>query len=271
MTGKKRRPRTEPMYSGGDRDDFPPTNGIEYTHFIASNIQNSENVVVSQNFHDGHFSGIFGPSKRYSPRPAVSWARRHDDQSFFELVKENWKLKKQIYSLACDENIGFGVFFMENYGTAQTIVTNTSDVENKCREGFQITACAARGSTFYVVMTKGTEEYKWHNQVWLTSSTWERARYRIMEEYREGKVITGIFYSTGLRKYFVVMTTIPELKTWKWFDSLETVPKWLSNIPGYHATVIFKDPTDGKTLVVMTTDKNISIASCTLKFDEKLC
>ena len=35
------------------------------------------------------------------------------------------------YSLACDENFGFGVFFVEIYGTAQTIVTNTSDVDNK--------------------------------------------------------------------------------------------------------------------------------------------
>ena len=75
-------------------------------------------------------------------------------------------MKKQIYSVACDENFGFGVFFVEIYGTAQTIVTNTSDVVNKFREGFHITVCAARGSTCYIVMTKGTEEYKWRHQAW---------------------------------------------------------------------------------------------------------
>lgn len=137
MTGKKPRPRTEPMYSGGNRSDFAPTNGIEYTQLIASHIQNSENIVICQSFHDGHFSGCFAPSKRYSPRPAVSWARRSDYHSFLELVNENWNWingkSKQIYSLACDENFGFGTFFMENYGTAQTIVTDTSDVGKKYR------------------------------------------------------------------------------------------------------------------------------------------
>ena len=276
MTGKKPRPRTEPMYSGGNIYDYPPANEIKYTHFIASNIRNSENVVISQSFYDEHFSGIFAPSKRYSPRPAVSWAQRPDYHSFLELVKENWTLKngksKQIYSLACDEKLGFGVFFMENYGTAQTIVTNTYDVENKFIEGFHITACAARGSTFYIVMTKGTKEYKGQPQAWLTTSTWEGARDKIMEKYREeGKVITGICYSTGLRQYFLVMTTIPELKTWKWFDGVGAARQWMIRNWEYHPTIIFKDPTDRKILVVMTTDVNISSSRCTCKFNVKIC
>jgi len=267
MTGKKPRPRTEPMYSGGNIDDFPLSNGIEYIHFIAS-VQNSENFVINQSFHDGHFSGIFAPSKRYSPRPAVSWTRRHNYHSFLELVKENWKVKngksKHIFSLACDENLGFGVFSMENYGIA--LVTITTDAQNKFREGFHITACAARGSTFYVVMTKGTEEYKWQAQERFfnfTTSTWDRAKGEIMEKYREGKVITGICYSTRLRQYFVVMTTIPERKTWKWFDGIEAARKWMDSLWEYHPTVTFKDPIDRKTIVVMTTDENISSARCT--------
>ena len=59
-----------------------------------------------------------------------------------------------LYSLACDENLGFGVFFMENFGTGQSIVTNLLDISKKWEEGFKITACAARGSTSYIVMTK---------------------------------------------------------------------------------------------------------------------
>ena len=32
MTGKKKRPSTEPMYSGGNRTEFPITSGITDTH-----------------------------------------------------------------------------------------------------------------------------------------------------------------------------------------------------------------------------------------------
>lgn len=44
-----------------------------------------------------------------------------------------------------------------------------------------------------------------------------------MENYREGKVIIGICYFIGLRKYFVVMIRILEWKIWKWFDDIEVV------------------------------------------------
>ena len=45
MTGQKLRPRTEPMYSGGNRQDFPVTNGyttVDYTDFISSHVFNSQ-------------------------------------------------------------------------------------------------------------------------------------------------------------------------------------------------------------------------------------
>jgi len=124
MTGKKARPSTEPMYSGGNIRDFPITTGydlVEYTDFIRSHLFNSENIFICQNFHDGCFSGCFAPSKRYSPRPALSWGIWKNRHAFFEFVKEKWEWKNgrslKIYSLACDENLGFGVFFMGNYGS----------------------------------------------------------------------------------------------------------------------------------------------------------
>ena len=45
---------------------------------------------------------------------------------------------------------------MENFGTNQAIITNTSDIQKFWKDGFRISACAARGSTFYIIMTKGT-------------------------------------------------------------------------------------------------------------------
>ena len=52
--------------------------------------------------------------------------------------------------------VGFGVFLMENFGANQAIITNTSDIQKFWKDGFRISACAARGSTFYIIMTKGT-------------------------------------------------------------------------------------------------------------------
>ena len=117
MTGKDSCPRAEPMYSGGNRKDFPISTGydfVKYEDLIGSYIRNSENIVISQSFHEGYFSGIFVPSKRHSPRPAVSWEIRPDSQSFLKLVEENRNEinnSKQIHSLACDDNLGFAVFF----------------------------------------------------------------------------------------------------------------------------------------------------------------
>jgi len=47
MTGKKRRPRTEPMYSGGKRRDFPITTGynsVDCIDFIRSHMSKSQNI-----------------------------------------------------------------------------------------------------------------------------------------------------------------------------------------------------------------------------------
>ena len=91
-----------------------------------------------------------------------------------------WKNGRSLnlYSLACDENLGFGVFFVENFGTGQSIVTNLLDISKKREEGFKITACAARDSKFYIVMTKVTDEYK-GKQTCFTCISWREANNRL--------------------------------------------------------------------------------------------
>ncbi len=280
MTGKKRRPSTEPMYSGGNTRNFPITSGyatVEYTDFIGSHLFNSENILVSQSMCNGYFCGCFAPSKMYNPRPALTWGIRKDYDSFLEFVKEKWKWingkSYNIYSLACDDNLGFGVFLMENYGTAQCIIpTGTSRIQAKYDEGFMITACAARGSTFYVVMTKDTEEYKEKAQTWFTRSTWTEANNEIQKEYKEGKAITGICYSTGLKEYGVFMTETSEGQTYKWFDDGTAACNWIDEQyqVGYHPTIIFKDPTDNEVLVVSTRNENRSGFTATIRLNYKL-
>ena len=278
MTGKKLRPSTEPMYSEGNIRDFPITSGyhesVGYTDFISSYVKNSKNILICQSVCNGTLSGCFAPSKMYSPTRPTSWGFRDNYDSFLEFVRKKWKLRngksQNIYSLACDENKGFGVFFVQNYGTSQTIVKNTSHIKEKWQAGFKITACAAQGSTFYVIMTKDTEEYEGKLQSWFTCSTWAEAQNKIEEKYEEGKVITGICYSTVLDKYFIVMTETTENQTYKWFYNYVGRSKWISEQykEGFHVTIIFKDPIDDNILVVMTTDKNRSGYKC--RFNYKL-
>ena len=187
MTGKKRRPSTEPMYSGGNRREFPITPGydsVDYIDFISSNFLNSQNILICQDFYNGRFSGCFAPSKLYSPSSTVSWWIERNFDSFLESIKKHDRVNgksEQIYSLACDENLGFAAFFMAEYGTAQAIVTNLADIEKKGDDDFRITSVAARGSTFYVVMTKSTKEWKGKSQMWFISNTWNETYDKINE------------------------------------------------------------------------------------------
>jgi len=277
MTGKKRRPRTEPLYSGGNRRDFPITTGydsVDSFDFIKSHV--SQNILVCQSFYNGSFSGCFASSKRYSPRPVASWGILKDYDSFLKLVKESEDRvngnSQQIYSLACDEILGFAVFRMGKYGTAQAIVTNLSDIQKKWEDGFEITSCAARGSTFYIVMTKGTEEYRDKQQMWFTCNTWNETRDEINEQIKVGYTVTGICYCTGLRQYFVVTTEIPEVKSSHHFDDTTAALNWMDeqHLVGYHPTVIFTDSTLNKTLVVMTTDEDRSSYQYTFGYKFKL-
>ena len=269
MTGKKLRPRTEPIYSGGNLHDFRITSGydtVNYTDFIGSHMFNSENILISQSMVKGFFSGIFASSKLYNPRPPIAWGIRKNYDEFLVFVKEQWKLvnckSKCIYSLACDECFGYGVFFMEDYGSEQTILNSTGDIKKQWDDGLRITSCATLNSSFYIIMTKHTKEYHGKLQLCFTASTWKETNDEIQEGYQEGKAITGICYSIGLKLYFVVMTASMGGQCFRWFDTTEgkAMDDWKTKKyeQGFHPTIIFKDPTDNKTLIVMTKDENRS-------------
>lgn len=272
MTGKKPRPDTEPMYSGGNLHDFPISNGydlIDYTDFIGSYIRNSRRIVVSQSMHDGYFSACFATSKLYRPRPEVTWWILRDNSSFLTYVKQQRKNSMRIYSLACDKKFGFGVFLMENYGTDQTIITNLPDIKTFKASGYKITACAAQGSTIYIIMTKGTKEYDGKRQKWVISKTWPEVATQIIQHRRKGRIITGICYSIKLKQYFVVMTETLQKQCYRWQQDItkkgnisrEAWVKEKRNM-GYYLSVIFTDPSDDHTLFVMTADKDVRRSKC---------
>ena len=276
MTGKISRPSTEPLYSGGNREDFPITTGhdsAKYTEFVDSHLVHSEYIVISQSFHNECVSVIFAPLKSYIPRPSVSCASRSDHDSFIELANEKGNLKddksQQISCLACDEKLGFGVLFMTNYGSAQKILTNTSDIEKESKDGFNITACAARGSTFYAIMTKDTREHKGRQQ-WFTPKSWDEAERLIQENQDEKRVVTGICYSTGQKRYLVVVMETSQDQIYKKFCDVADLDKWVKKQyrEGFHPNIIFKDPTDDNTLVAMVKDESRSLYIC--KYDCKV-
>ena len=276
MTGKIARPSTEPLFSGGNREDFPITTGydsVKYTELVLSHLVDSQNIVISQSFHNGCVSVIFAPSKSYNPRPFVSCASRSDHDSFIELANKNRNLKdgksKQISSLECDEQLGFAVLFMTNYGSAQKILTDMSDIEKERRDGFKITACAAWGSTFYVIMTKGTREFR-GRQRWFTPKSWEEAEKLIQENQEKKRVVTGICYSTSQKTYLVVVMESPQDQIYKKFCDVAALDKWVKKQykEGFHPNIIFKDATDNKTLVVMVKDGKMVTYVC--KYDCKV-
>lgn len=123
------------MYSGINRIKFNDTGDrtVNYTDFISGHIQNTEKLVISRSFHDGKFCGIFATSKLYSPKPARTWGIRENYDSFVACVKEKWKWinvrSENVYSFACDEKFGFGVFLMDGYGRTQTILRGAENVK----------------------------------------------------------------------------------------------------------------------------------------------
>ena len=111
-------------------------------------------------------------------------------------------------------------------------------------------------------MTKDTKEYDGKGQKWFTRSTWTETRDEIQEGYKEGKVINGICYSTGLEQYLVVMTKMPQRQSYRLFGKTEkqAFSDWEHEKfeQGFHPTIIFEHPTENLTLSVMTEDENRS-------------
>ena len=99
-------------------------------------------------------------------------------------------------------------------------------------------------------MTEDTKEYHGKQQKWFTRSTWEETNDEIQEGYKEGKAITGICYSSGLKLYFVVMTASEEGQCFSQFDTTERKAmndRELGKFErGLYPTIIFKDPTDNR-------------------------
>ena len=132
----------EPLCSKGNRADYPITDGYDvssYNDFLDGRLTNTKNILIYQNICDQNFSGIFAPSRWYLPhKHATAWTMK---SSYDDLQDERrYEVNKNIYSLACDEVLGFGCYFMSGYGDSQSIVsgdneTISSKIEEALSEG----------------------------------------------------------------------------------------------------------------------------------------
>ncbi|XP_068670716.1 uncharacterized protein [Montipora foliosa] len=263
MTGKKPRPSTEPVYSGGNHNDFPVDNEFDrhsYSDLITAFAQKTR-ILLSQSLHNGNLSGYLGKSDLYSPTPARACGIVSDYDSFIQLVEDMWNKGYYIYSLACDRRHGFGVFFMKDIGTNQSILAGTSSIQGMLNKGFKITACAARDSTFYLVMTKGSKEYNGKAQSWFTNDSWSDVEIQIQKGYDEQKGISGICYSVCLHKYFVVMTEEPsQLQEFAWFNTSSDAEEWIEEkYDEYLHAIGVSVPVEGKFLAVVTKNENLKV------------
>lgn len=284
MTGKKSRPLTEPVYSGGNHKDYPLDSMIDrhtYSNLIRGLTQNTNRIVIAQTIYDGQLSVCLATSKVYSER-SRGWGIKGSFATFMKFVRKQWEGKadgepRRIFSLAYEKNLGFGVFLIGNYGTQQKVLRGTTDISANLKGGFKITACAGMVSDFCVIMTKGTMEYEDKQQTWFTCDSLRNARSMIDTESKEGKMVTAICYSTQ-KKYFLVMTEIPEEHCYLWFyDSKpghDTKNEWYKEKvkEGFRSTLIFRHPTNATSnmfLLVMTKNQDIPINE-TFRYNLKL-
>ena len=129
--------------------------------------------------------------------------------------------------------------------------------------GKRITSCTARGSSYYIVMTKNVNQYHGKRQVFLRKKYWQNMDAKISQYWNNGFAITGICYNHGLSEYLVIMTKSNASQSYGWFEPSEESEQFNWEFEEYyeekkHATIYFLNPNDDQLLVVCTSDKNRS-------------
>ena len=253
------RPSREPLYSEGDRDQYPipdEYSKVRYVDFVSSHVKNCDKMLISQSIHERKFCGIFGSHKRYKTK-SMSWGKNSSYTDMIEYIRTQWKDDKNIFSLVADEETGsFYVYFVKGFGASQSIVKKLSDIKEKWDDGKMITSCTSNRSTYYIVMTDKVSGFHDAGQSYFTRKSWSDVASEIGKHYKDGKIITSLCYNQGLEQYLVVMTTSSAGQSYKWSANSEEGSKWMDEMcqKDRHPTIVFKDPNDGQILVVMTSD-----------------
>ena len=115
MTGKKERPATEPIYSGGNLNDFPISSGydvLDSLHWVHQQLH----VQLRKNWHFSKHAWwlllcMFCDHHSLQTKTVGhNWWICRDYGSFLTFAKEQWEKSRRIYFLACDERLGLECF-----------------------------------------------------------------------------------------------------------------------------------------------------------------
>ena len=126
MIGKSVRPSREPLYSEGNREQFPippEYERVEYMDFIRSHVKNRDLILISQSLCQNYFCGIFASHKKLSYGRTISWWIAKDYDDIFSVIRQKWEEGQFVYSLVADDTTGiFGAFLIKGYGNGQKII-----------------------------------------------------------------------------------------------------------------------------------------------------
>ena len=164
---------------------------------------------------------------------------------------------RHVFSLASDDDFGFGVLTMEGYGTRQIFSEDHSFVENFLKSTgreFSISVVESWGSDFCFVLTEGVQMFAERRQVFTIENRWRGIEGAIEKGWKDGLVITGLCCSKKTGEYLLVMTESTEHQWYQWDLN------YSDNIDeSYHPTVVLDDPKCHRgVLTVMTTNDNRS-------------
>ena len=272
MTGNEskledQRPSTEPMFSRGTFTEFctiekyGKTNYIDFIRFYT---YNNLQTLISQSVHGNNMIAIFDNHKKFN-----TGKKQFLVSSSFKEVKEQVKIHTKagmnIFSLAADQKTGkFYVYMMEDFfGKAQSIM-QTEDPEDLFLPGLSVTSVNCLNKKYFFVVTAGVTQYENKEQVIFTKSNRSDLDTEIKKQRSEGKNITSFCINHELSEYLVVMTEMEGCEQASgWFNTTTTDGsrernKWSEphTRRGLLYTIVCKDPSDGQTFYVVTSDED---------------
>ena len=275
MTGnedklKDGRPTTEPLFSRGERIDFPTLrkyNKVLYSEFLKYYTHDNKWMLIWQSIHNRYIFTVFGSHEQYNNRKKLFWTSpNYNDLS--QKLKEQYKEGFKIFSLSCDQKTGkFFVYMVAEYGTFQTIIRSTDPDSVFLHDNGCVTSCTVYNSTYYFVVTAGVAEFDGKNQeIFRKESKRDLEKY-INKQKSRGLIITSVCYNFDAKEYLVVMTESQNtLQEHAWFSDFNKKVDWESDQFQRNESVVptvwFQDPSDGQYLCVMTCDNNRSGYKC---------
>ncbi|XP_075244680.1 uncharacterized protein LOC142338694 isoform X2 [Convolutriloba macropyga] len=253
-------PSTTPFF--GKKTSYSPetVNGkYVYANLMSSIVKDCSEMLLSQSVYGGEFYGIFDTHSELKGDTKCwvsSWA------NVVDFINQGYNDNYNVYSHQIDQKTGSNyVYMMKRFGKGQKYQSVKGANEVDRSERFWITNITSDGTWFRVTLTSNPPGYKGSQRV-STASSWSLIREKIKEGYHSGKIITDVCYNTGEEMYMLVMSESSSGQQYKWFGPNDNTERaeWLDQqfVKKQYPTIVFRDPSHDKYLLVTTSDSNRS-------------